>query len=83
MRTIQKPQKDEMNMMGMPSFSLSQTQLPDIKSWNVGKKYKMEIEVEMVGSNKDEYSDKSELSARFKITKVGVEKENPAKKGYK
>ena len=36
----------------------------------MGKKYKLEIEVEQVAMSKDEYG-KSPMEARFKIHKVG------------
>jgi hypothetical protein len=75
------------SMMGYPSlptFSLSQDQLPEAKKWQVGKKYKLEIEVEMVGTNKDEYMQKQPINHRFKVTGVAVdEEEDEGKKGYK
>lgn len=55
----------------LPSFSLSAKDLPEIKSWKVGKKYKLEMEVEMVSLNKDEYGKMSSMDARFKIHKIG------------
>jgi len=86
MHTLKEEKKKNETLsydMMHPTFSLKASQLPEIKDWSVGKKYKMEIEVEMIGSNKDEYSEKQELSGRFKITKIGVEKEEDnAKKGY-
>lgn len=55
-----------------PTFSISEAELPEIKDWTVGKKYKIALEVEMVShSQGDEYgfdSDKGKKhSARFKI----------------
>lgn len=58
----------------LPSFSLTEKQFPPLKDWKVGKKYKMEIEVEQVSMSKNEYADRDEpLTARFKIHKVGEE----------
>lgn len=69
----------------LPSFSLPASKIPEAKNWEVGKKYTMEIEVEMVGTSKDEYSEDNKISHRFKITKVGVDevddKEMSAKRG--
>lgn len=74
MKTI-KP--EPMNMMDdyshmLPSFSLTEKNLPEIKDWKVGKKYKLEIEVEMVSVSKNEYGN-SPMTARFKVHKVGKE----------
>jgi hypothetical protein len=86
MRKLKNKHDSEM-MIGssLPSFSLSQDQIPEAKSWDVGKKYKLEIEVEMVGTSKDEYMKNSPINHRFKITGVAVEEEddNDSKKGYK
>lgn len=59
----------EMPVM-LPSFTLTEKDLPAIKNWKVGRKYKLAIEVEQVSMHKDEYG-KSPLTARFKIHKVG------------
>jgi hypothetical protein len=83
--------KGESPMMGhdmpayLPSFSMTEKDLPEIKDWQVGKKYKLQIEVEMVSSSKNEYG-KTGLEARFKIHKVGTkdmmsEKEMEGRKG--
>lgn len=37
-----------------PSFVITAEQVPEIKNWELGGKYKMIIEVEMRGLNKDE-----------------------------
>lgn len=69
----------------LPSFSITEKDLPEIKQWSVGKKYKLEIEVEMVSSSKNEYG-KTPLTARFKIHRIGTEEEDEsvtmAKKGH-
>ena len=54
----------------LPSFSLTEKDLPAIRNWQVGKKYKLEVEVEQVSMSKDEYG-KSPMTAHFKIHKVG------------
>jgi hypothetical protein len=63
-----------------PTFSLDEKDLPELKSWKVGEKYMLEMEVEMVSASKNEFG-RSVHQARFKITKIGVEEEDPGKKG--
>lgn len=55
-----------------PQFSVDAETLPQIKDWSVGKKYKMEIEAEMVGSNiAEKWSDNpGKLTASFKISGI-------------
>ena len=55
----------------LPTFSLSAKDLPEIKTWKVGKKYTLEMEVEMISLNKDDYGTTSSMDARFKIHKIG------------
>ena len=43
-----------------PSFSVDEDELPAIKDWAVGKKYKITATVEMVSHSKGEYSYDSE-----------------------
>lgn len=69
----------------LPSFFLTDKDLPAIRNWQVGKRYKLEIEVEQVSMSKDEYG-KSPLTARLKIHKIGTkellsEEEKKARKG--
>lgn len=70
----------------LPSFSLTEKELPAIKNWKVGSKYKVEMQVEMVSVSKNEYG-KSPMTARFKIHKVGeedlmTEEEKQGRKGH-
>lgn len=58
-----------------PHLSLSSKELPQIKTWEVGKKYTLKLEVEMVSQSKgDEFSmmggDKNQMEGRFKINSV-------------
>jgi hypothetical protein len=69
----------------LPSFSLTEKELPEIKDWKVGEKYTLMMEVEQVSASKDEYS-KGPLTARFKICKIGekemlTEAEKEGRKG--
>lgn len=60
----------------LPEISFSASELPEIKSWKVGGKYKLVLEVEQIGDVKDQYGD-GERRARFKILGVkspGVKK---------
>lgn len=70
--------KDDMIMEGKskgmreidprPQFSINAEEFPAIKEWSVGKKYKVEIEVEMVGNEIGDWGDdKGKNVARFKI----------------
>ena len=88
MRTLKRPM--DMPMVGgtmmLPSFSLNEKDLPAIKNWQVGRKYKLEIEVEQVSMSKDEYQTGKPIEANFRIHKVkdttASEEEMKAKKGY-
>jgi len=65
-----------------PSFYVSESELPEIKDWKMGKKYKLIIEAELVGmQNKSSYvgigseesGEKDEgIEARFKIASVST-----------
>ncbi len=71
MHTLQETtMSPDMPMRMLPSFSVTEKDLPEIKEWKVGKKYKLEIEVEMVSMSKNEYG-KSPMEARLKIHKIG------------
>lgn len=69
----------------LPSFSMDEEDLPEIKSWQIGKKYVIQMEVEMVSASKNEFGRKK-MDARFNIHKIGVEEEDEqtmmAKKGH-
>ena len=54
----------------LPSFSLTEKDLPEIKEWKVGKRYKLEMEVEQVEISKDEYALGTPIRARFRIHKI-------------
>jgi len=51
-----------------PTFSLTSKELPEVKDWQVGKKYRIVLDVEQVGLDKDEYDKR--IHARFKILKA-------------
>lgn len=54
-----------------PEFSVNETTMPQIKDWSVGKKYRFEIEVEMVGSRIQDWGDdKGKQTASFKINGI-------------
>ena len=54
----------------LPSFTLTEKDLPAIKNWHVGSKYKLEIEVEMTRLSKDEYGEGEPVSAGFKLKEL-------------
>ena len=87
MHTLQEtPMMPDMPVRMLPSFSLTEKDLPEMKDWQVGKKYKLQMEVEMVASSKNEYGN-SQMSGRFKIHKIGEkeimsEKEKQGRMGH-
>lgn len=72
--------------VSLPSFSLTTKDLPAIKNWSVGHKYKLEMEVEQIEMAKSEYMEGNPLTARFRILKIkddsGSEEDKKAKMGY-
>lgn len=52
----------------LPTLHLNEKNLPAIKNWKIGEKYKLELEVELTSLSKDTYgSQDSGLHACFKI----------------
>lgn len=52
----------------LPSFNVSETDLPAIKKWEVGKTYIVEVKAEMVEIGKNQYgTDKDKMYARLKV----------------
>lgn len=70
----------------LPCFRLTEEQFPPVKGWKVGKRYKLEIEVEMVGESKNEYNLQEPSTTRFVIVKASDEsdtdEEYKAKMGH-
>lgn len=57
-----------------PEFSVNAEALPAIKDWSVGKKYMIEMEVEMIGSRIQDWGDdKGKLVASFKINGIAAD----------
>lgn len=56
----------------MPRISFTVKDLPEIKDWKIGGKYKLDIEVEEVAISKDEWGDNEPMRATFKVKKVNV-----------
>jgi len=66
-----------------PEFQINADEFPDIKEWSVGKKYKLEIEVEMTGSRIGEYGDdKDKLTGTFKISGIMSDEDKDDAKAY-
>lgn len=55
-----------------PSIYFDSKQLPEISSWKVGEKYKLEIEIEMTSIHSNENLESKSTSADFRINAVGV-----------
>lgn len=54
-----------------PSFTITVDELPQIKEWSVGKKYTLEIEVEMTGSRIEDWGEnKDKLTASFRVSGI-------------
>lgn len=88
---MNKVQGDETMMMGtktnvLPNVTLSATDLPEIKDWQVGKTYTIVMQVKMTkvqeGEDYPAYGQKptKKIKARFDVTSVGVEE--PEKEEY-
>lgn len=88
---MHKVQGDKMNMdvVGkneriLPTIRLTDKDLPEIKSWEVGNKYILIMEVEQIAMRQGEEwqgaGDDKTKTATFKVLKVGVEEtdDNPA-----
>lgn len=67
--TLASPSKP---MEMKPTLQLGEKDLPAIKDWKVGGKYKIVVEVEQTRLSKGEYDfdESSELKASFKVLKA-------------
>lgn len=69
----------EKKMKIYPTFRLGDDDLSDLKEMEVGKKYKLMIEVEVMaksqGSEWNQSDKKKEINATLKVMKVGLHKE--------
>jgi len=62
-----------------PSIEFSELELPEIKDWKIGEKYKVIMEIEQVSVKKKDYGpNKGKICAEFKVHKIGIlpQKEN-------
>ncbi len=69
-----------------PQFCISAELFPAIKEWKTGEKYKLEVEVEQMGSRIETYGDdKGKLIADFRISGIMVDsdKDDSKDKGEK
>lgn len=74
MKKIPMPKKSGMDVMPMdmmPSFHVTTKQMPEIKNWKVGEKYKMVIEVRQKSAHQME----GHMEAGFEILAYSVEKD--------
>ena len=71
MKTI-KPETSSMDMPKewYPHLDLSSDEVKEVKNWEVGKSYKLSLEVKMTQKREDK--DKK-ISACFEVRKVGAE----------
>lgn len=68
---------DEEYKKPKPRFDLTEDELPEIKDWTVGKKYKLVLNVEMVSQSKGREWDRDDDQHRasFEIGKVSQQEE--------
>jgi len=70
---------EEKKMKIYPTFRLGDDDLMELKDMEVGKKYKLTIEVEVMaksqGSEWDQNDNKKEIKGTLKVMKVGLHKE--------
>lgn len=65
----------DMAMPMPPSFHVNEKQISEIKRWEVGKKYKLEIEVELKSKHEMKMDGKITADASFDIVAYDVEKD--------
>lgn len=54
-----------------PSISISESQLPEMKDWELKNKYKVKIEIEMISHEISEWGyDKGKIIGRFRINSI-------------
>ena len=70
----------DMNKKVLPTIRLSEDDLPDIKDWKVGGKYKIMIDVEQISMKQgDEYgfgNKDNKVYATFNVTGAEVEEDD-------
>ena len=56
------------------SMRISEKEVPAIKNWKIGEKYKVEVTIEMTGLSKVDWGDNmGKIEGSFKIDKISVE----------
>lgn len=66
-----------------PTFQISEVHAPQIKNWSPKKKYKMEIEVEMIGSRVETWGAmKGQLVGEFKISAFKMDNDKDEEDEY-
>lgn len=56
-----------------PRLSITETELPAVKDWSVGKEYDLHVKVKMTGSSVSEYGDnKGKITTDFRVVGVGT-----------
>ena len=70
-----------------PTFRLGDDDLPDLKTMEVGKKYKLEMEVEVMSKSQGNEWNQNEkdksIRGSFKVLKVGCDMDKDEKKSKK
>lgn len=83
MRKLKMPDEKHNEMMSEPynwprTLSFTKDELPEIESWEVGKKYTLTIDVEMTGLN-ESVNDKRGKRGEFTVLAVGPEEKDTEK----
>ena len=69
--TLGKQKESILSVIGpsMPSLTLSEDDIPELKKWKVGKTYNLEIEVKQKSMHQDP---KGKMSGNFEVISVEV-----------
>ncbi len=65
-----------------PHLSLTDRDLPAIKSWEVGKKYTIVATVMEISKSEEQYEDKKSSRASFEVLDVKQMRSKPKEKSY-
>ena len=67
--------------VSLPYLTLNDKQLPEVKTWDVGKEYTLEVKVRMTGysENKSLHMKQEDARGNFDVIGVGVYDDKPKK----
>lgn len=59
-----------------PTLYLTDKDLPELKTWDIGKTYNLEITVKLISRSEREYDGKKEMTGSFDVTNITVDNDN-------